>query len=113
MQALHYGVDAGSHPSPMLNQQLEPSNCSSNSLQHWPLPVPGTDPVGMLQPMWADEEAQGQTESPLISDGESVPVTILSTEVNAQTTCTITRFFTGCFRTLYSGVLLSANFQGS
>lgn len=87
MHVLHYGVDAGPSP-PVPDQQLELSSCSTNTPQQRHLPVPGTDPVGMLQPMGASEEAQGRTVSLLLSDSKSVPVTNLSTKVNAQTTCT-------------------------
>lgn len=65
MQVLHYEGDARPPPppsSPVPDQQLEPSPCPSNMPQWRHLPVPGTAPVGMLQPMGADEEARGRTE---------------------------------------------------
>lgn len=95
MQALHYGVDAGPLPPSIPSQQLEPSPCSSNTPQQRLLPVPGTDPVGMLQPMGANEKAQGRTEIPLLSDSKSVPVANLNTEVDAQILCIVNRSFTG------------------
>lgn len=95
MQVPRYGVDAGPPPPPDPDQQLEPSPCSSNTPRQRQLPVPGTDPAGMLQPVGDYEEAQGRTESLLLSDSKSLPVTNLSTEVNAQTTCTVDRSFTG------------------
>lgn len=96
MQVLHYRVDGGPPPPlPIPDQEWEPSPCFSNTPQQRHLPVHGVDPVGTLKPVGADEEAQGRTESPLLSDSKSVPVTNLSTEVNAQTICTVKRSSTG------------------
>lgn len=111
IQVLHYGVDAGP-PPPTPNQQLDPSPFLYNTRQQRHLSVSGRDSVGILQPLEVNGAAQGRTESPLLFDSKSVPVTNFSTEVNAQTTCPVNRSFTGCSSTLHSWMPLSASFQG-
>lgn len=82
MQVLHYRVDVQ-----VLLLQSPPTTgalpFSSSKPQQTHLPMPAADPVGMLQSVVGDEEAQGRTKTPFPPDTKSVPATYLNTEAAA------------------------------